>query len=92
MYPKLNHMNNPPKGYYRELLCEFPSVRIAFTHTPIIGCKVIDSKPIIEELEKSTDPHSKFYVDGLKNGTLVTIVENYIDKVYRNNGELFFTT
>jgi hypothetical protein len=83
---------NPPKGYYRQLLNEFPEVRIAFTHTPIIGCKIINSKPFIEVLEKSTDPHSKFYSEGLKNGSLVTIVESYVEKIYRNNGELFFTT
>ena len=33
---------NPTKGYYRQLLNEFPEVRIAFTHTPIYGCKRIN--------------------------------------------------
>lgn len=83
----------PPSGYYRQLLKEHcPEVRIAFTHTPIIGCKIVNSQPIIEVLDKSTDPYSKFYSDGLRDGTLVTIVENYVDRVYKNNGELFFTT
>lgn len=82
----------PPKGYYRQLLSEFPQVRIAFTHTPIIGCKVINSEPFIKILNESADPYAKFYSDGLRNGTLVTIVENSVDRVYRNNGELYFTS
>jgi hypothetical protein len=83
----------PPKGYYRQLLAnDCPDVRIAFTHTPIYGCKRVDSKPILEILDKSTDAYAKFYADGLRDGSLVTIVENHVDKVYRNNGELFFTT
>lgn len=87
-------MNTPPRGYYRQLLTDFPEVRIAFTHTPIIGCDTIDAKPIIEQLEKSNDEYAKFYVDGLKNGTLVPIVERKIiaEKKYANNGELYFTT
>ncbi len=86
---------NPPKGYYRQLLNNFPEVRIAFTHTPIIGCtilKEVETKPIINVLDESTDPHAKFYSDGLKNGTLVAIVEIGHDRVFKNNGELFFTT
>lgn len=84
---------NPPKGYYRQLLAnDCPEVRIAFTHTPIYGCKVIDSEPILKVLDASNDQYAKFYSDGLRNGSLVAIVENYIDKVYRNNGELYFTT
>ncbi len=82
----------PPKGYYRQLLSEFPQVRIAFTHTPIIGCRTIDARPFIEVLDKSTDQYAKFYSDGLRNGSLVTIVENGVDRIYRNNGELFFTS
>jgi hypothetical protein len=81
-----------PKGYYRTLLKDFPEVRIAYTHTPIIGCKIIDAAPFIQHLEKSTDMYAKFYVEGLKNGTLVTIVEQYSNRVYANNGELYFTT
>ena len=84
---------NPPKGYYRELLKkDCPSVRIAFTHTPIIGCKRINAKPILDILDKSNDNYAKFYADGLRNGTLTAIVENTVDKVYKNNGELYFTT
>ena len=83
---------NPPKGNYRQLLSEFPQVRIAFTHTPIIGCRNIDARPFIEVLDQSTDQYAKFYSDGLRNGSLVTIVENGVDRIYRNNGELFFTS
>lgn len=82
----------PPKGYYRQLLSEFPQVRIAFTHTPIIGCKVINAGPFIKVLDESVDPYAKFYSDGLRNGSLVTIVENSVDRVYANNGELYFTS
>lgn len=86
-------MNNPPKGYYRTLIQnEYPEVRIAFTHTPIIGCKVVNSTPIIAVLDKSSDQYASFYADGLRNGSLVTIVENSYDRVYANNGELYFTT
>lgn len=84
---------NPPKGYYRQLLSNhYSEVRIAFTHTPIIGCKVVNSEPILKVLDESTDPYAKFYSNGLRNGSLVTIVENSYDRVWKNNGELFFTT
>ena len=82
----------PPKGYYRQLLNEFPEVRIAFTHTPIYGCRRIDAEPFIKVLDASADAHAKFYADGLRDGSLVTIVENSVEKVYANNGELYFTT
>jgi hypothetical protein len=85
-------MNMPPKGYYRQLLSEFPQVRIAFTHTPIVGCRTIDARPFIEILDQSTDPYAEFYSNGLRNGNLVTIVENSVDRVYSNNGELYFTS
>jgi hypothetical protein len=83
---------NPPKGYYRQLLSEFPDVRIAFTHTPIIGCKRINAEPFLKVFDESTDPFAKFYADGLRDGSLVTIVENQVERIYRNNGELYFTT
>lgn len=81
-----------PKGYYRQLLNEFPQVRIAFTHTAIYGCRIINAEPFIKVLDASADAHAKFYADGLRNGSLVTIVENSVEKVYANNGELYFTT
>jgi hypothetical protein len=88
---KLDSMT-PPKGYYRQLLNEFPDVRIAFTHTPIYGCRTINAEPFIKVLDASNDVFAKFYADGLRNGSLVTIVENNVEKVYANNGELYFTT
>ena len=88
---KLDSMT-PPKGYYRQLLNEYPEVRIAFTHTPIYGCRKIDAEPFIKVLDQSADIFAKFYADGLRNGSLVTIVESSVEKVYANNGELYFTT
>jgi hypothetical protein len=82
---------NPPKGYYRELLKNhFPEVRIAFTHTPIYGCSIVDSENVLKVLDASSDPYSEFYAYGLRNGQLVTIVENGQEHVYKNNGELYF--
>lgn len=84
----------PQSGYYRQLLKNyFPDVRIAFTHTPIYGCLMVDSGPILKVLDNSEDPYAKFYSNGLRDGSLVTIVEiSEIKNHYRNNGELYFTT
>jgi len=82
---------NPPKGYYRELLkSHFPEIRIAFTHTPIYGCSKVNPENVLKVLDASTDPYAKFYADGIRNGQLVTIVENGQEYVYKNNGELYF--
>ena len=84
---------NPPKGYYRELLKNhFPEVRIAFTHTPIIGCSTVDSTNVLKVLDASDDPYARFYADGLRNRSLVTIVERGQERVFKNNGELYFTS
>lgn len=84
---------NPPTGYYRQLLSSyFPEVRIAFTHTPIYGCSRVDSTNVLRVLDASDDPHAKFYANGLREGRLVTIVENGQERVYKNNGELYFTS
>lgn len=82
----------PPKAHYRQILSDYPEVRIAFTHTPIHGCRKLDPTPFIEVLDKSNDLFAKFYADGLRDGSLVTIVESSVEKVYANNGELYFTT
>jgi hypothetical protein len=83
----------PQSGYYRQLLKNyFPDVRIAFTHTPIYGCTKVDADPILKILDNSEDPYAKFYSNGLRDGSLVTIVENSVSRVYKNNGELYFTT
>jgi hypothetical protein len=80
-----------PTGYYRQLLPNFPMVRIAFTHTPIIGCTKVDSDDIIKVLEQSTDEYASYYVNGLRDGSMVTIVEGNPDK-YFEVGELYFKT
>lgn len=82
-----------PTGYYRKLLsATHPQVRIAFTHTPIYGCRNIDSSKVEELLSMSSDPYAKYYLNGIKDGSMVTIVEDeYYVKVYKNNGDLFFT-
>jgi hypothetical protein len=82
-------MNKAPSGYYRQLLTNFPMVRIAFTHTPIIGCSRVDSTEIIKILETSDDEYASYYVNGLKSGSMVTIVEGNPDR-YFEVGELYF--
>ena len=78
-----------PKGYYRNLISD-SNIRIAFTHTPIYGCTKVDSSKVIEELKSSTDEYAQYYINGLENGNMVTIVENtYADK-YFAPGELYF--
>jgi len=82
----------PTTGYYKQLLKNyFPEIRIAFTHTPIYGCTKVNADYVLKVLDASNDVYAKFYSDGLKDGSLVTIVENGQDKVYKNNGELYFT-
>lgn len=87
-------MNKPQAGYYRNLLRDsYPEVRIAFTSSPIIGCRRVDAGPVIEELKKSTDPYAEYYISGLQNGLMATIIElNSLSssKVWQNNGELYF--
>lgn len=78
-----------PKGYYRNLISD-SNIRIAFTHTPIIGCSIIDSTSVINELEKSNDEYAKYYIDGLRSGSMVTIVENHRVDRYFSPGELYF--
>lgn len=82
-------MERPQAGYYRRLLSN-PNVRIAFTHTPIIGCTRIDKAETISELENSTDPFAQYYINGLQNGEMVTIVENSYHQEYYAVGELYF--
>ena len=82
-------MEKAPSGYYRQLLSD-KKIRIAFTHTPMSGVTRVDKSPIIEELKKSDDRYAQYYINGLENGDMVTIVENdYIDTYYRT-GELYF--
>jgi hypothetical protein len=84
-------MTSVPKGYYRQLLSNtFPMVRIAFTHTPMYGVTRVDNTNVLKVLDNSTDPHSKYYSEGLRNGTMVTIVENEDQDRYFSVGELYF--
>jgi hypothetical protein len=84
-------MSNPRSGYYRNILSNsFPNVRIAFTHTPIIGCTRIPKEPIIAALKDSNDEYASYYINGLENGSMVTITENQYEKTWANNGELYF--
>lgn len=79
-----------PTGHYRKLISN-PYIRIAFTHTPIYGCIRVDNTNVIEELKASQDEYAQYYIDGLENGTMVTIIEGVNqDSYYRNNGELYF--
>jgi len=84
-------MSQAPKGYYKELLKnDLPEIRIAFTHTPIHGCSIVDSSSVLKVLDSSTDQYAKYYADGIRSGQMVTIVERGSDYTYRNNGELYF--
>jgi predicted transcriptional regulator len=78
-----------PKGYYRNLISD-SNIRIAFTHTPIYGCTVVDSSKVINELKQSQDEHAPYYLDGLKKGLMITIVENQNSNGYLRPGELYF--
>jgi len=81
-----------PTGHYRKLISN-PYIRIAFTHTPIYGCTIIrDNQHIIDELKQSEDEYAQYYIDGLTNGSMVTIVEVRDQARYFSHGELYFTT
>ena len=83
-------MKKAPSGYYRQLLSDkFPMVRIAFTHTPIIGCTNVDSRPVINLLKGLDDEYASYYVNGLEDGSMVTIVEGNSER-YFEVGELYF--
>ena len=78
----------PQPGYYRNLLTD-KNVRIAFTHTPMYGVSRIDNAKVLEELENSTDQYAQYYIDGLRSGEMVTIVENPHSDRYFAPGELY---
>ena len=84
-------MKQAPPKYYRNIIGEkFPDVRIAFTHTPIIGCTRIPKEPILEVLRASDDEYAEWYINGLENGTMVAIVEINTYKEHWAVGELYF--
>ena len=80
-----------PTGHYRKLISN-PYIRIAFTHTPMYGCLTVDSSKVIEELKQSQDEYAQYYIDGLNNGSMVTIIEGVNQDRYFSFGELYFTT
>jgi hypothetical protein len=79
----------PPTGHYRNLLSD-SNIRIAFTHTPMYGVTRIDNSKVIKELEQSNDEYAQYYINGLLNGQMVTIVENSYSDRYFAPGELYF--
>ena len=84
-------MKQAPPKYYRTILKDtLPHVRIAFTHTPIIGCTRIPKEPVLAELKKSNDEYAEWYINGLENGTMVAIVENGVGQEHWAVGELYF--
>lgn len=78
-----------PTGHYRKLISN-PYIRIAFTHTPIYGCFTVDSSKVIEELKQSQDEYAQYYIYGLTNGDMVTIIEGVNQDRYFAHGELYF--
>ena len=80
-----------PSGYYRNLLKDtYPMIRIALTHTPMYGVTRVDNSNVIEVLKQSDDEYAPYYINGLNNGDMVTIVENPQLDTYYNVGELYF--
>ena len=80
-----------PAGYYRNLLKDtYPMIRIALTHTPMYGVTRVDNSNVIEVLKQSDDEYAPYYINGLNNGDMVTIVENPQLDTYYNVGELYF--
>jgi len=80
-----------PAGYYRTILKDtYPMIRIALTHTPIYGVTRVDNTNVIEVLKKSEDEYAPYYINGLINGDMVTIVETPQLDTYYNVGELYF--
>jgi hypothetical protein len=84
-------MKQAPPKYYRTILGEkFPDVRIAFTNAPMIGVTRIPKEPILEVLRASKDEYAEWYINGLENGTMATIIETPIGgQQYFAPGELF---
>lgn len=84
-------MKTAPTGHYRKIIGDvFPMVRMAFTHTAMYGVTRVDDTNVIKMLEQSDDEYAEFYIDGLKSGRLVTIVETPSVDRYFSVGELYF--
>ena len=80
-----------PAGYYRQLLQDtYPMIRIALTHTPMYNVTKVDSDKVIEVFKASKDKYAEYYINGLLNGSMAAIVENYDVDRYYSVGELYF--
>ena len=81
----------PQAGHYKNIIGNvFPMIRIAFTHTPMYGVTKVEKDNVIDLLNKSNDEFAQYYIDGLNNGSMVTIVENQSVDTYFTLGELYF--
>ena len=81
----------PQAGYYRNIIGNvFPMIRIAFTNTPMSGVTRVPNDNVIDLLKDSSDQFAQYYIDGLRNGSMVTIVENQSVDRYFSVGELYF--
>ena len=84
-------MNRPQPGHYRKIIGDvFPMIRIALTSSPMYGVTKVPKDNVINLLSQSDDEFAKYYVDGLNNGSMVTIVENQSVDRYFSVGELYF--
>jgi hypothetical protein len=81
----------PQAGHYRNIIGDvFPMIRIAFTHTPMIGVTEVPNDNVINLLKDSSDQFAQYYIDGLSDGSMITIVENQSVDRYFSVGELYF--
>jgi len=81
----------PEPGHYRQILQDvLPMVRIALTNSPMSGVTKVSDTWVLQILQNSTDTFAQYYIDGLNNGTMITIVENQSRNQYFSSGELYF--
>lgn len=80
-----------PTGYYRQILADtYPMIRIALTHTPMYGVTKVNPENALKVFDNSDDKYAKYYADGIRNGSMVTIVEDTQVERYFKAGELYF--
>jgi hypothetical protein len=65
-------------------------IRIARYHPPMSGVTKVPNDNVIDLLKDSSDHFAEYYIDGLRNGSMVTIVENQSVDQYFSVGELYF--
>lgn len=84
-------LEKAPTGYYRQLLADvYPMIRIALTHTPMYGVTKVSPDNVLRVFDSSDDKYAKYYADGIRSGSMVTIVENVSVDRYYSVGELYF--